>query len=238
MDYVLFGMGYGASLMLLGWALRTFGPQLKYSRPPLENDVDFQVEQRFWVRFVQGLGGVVAIAGTTMVLMTFVVVLVNPDDDTGGQIALAIWAFVMVALLLWCWMYVKHYGLTGVWSRGGGYGFRTSSAPRRRSGEAVTVASVSPKKRLNREVDLDAPTKGRAETDPDPLHSNPADQPDIPLVGDAELTQDTAATEPADAMVYDFGDGGDTTVPSDAGGRTDALRRLRERQARTRQSSP
>jgi hypothetical protein len=223
--------------MLLGWALRTFGPQLKYSRPPLDNDVDFQVEQRFWARFIQGLGGVIAIAGTTMVLMTFVVVLVNPDDDTGGQIALAIWAFVLVALVLWCCLYVKHYGLTGVWSRSGGYGFRGSSAPRRRSGESTEVSSVSPKKRLNRDVDVVPATALQVETDSVNPDLTSAEQPEDSPDGDTGTAPDTALPEPPDTTVYDFGDVGDTTVPSDAGGRSQALRRLRERQARARQSS-
>jgi hypothetical protein len=238
-DYVLFGMGYGASLMLLGWALRTFGPQLKYSRTPHVDDVDFQVEQRFWVRFIQGLGGVVAIAGTAMVLMTFVVVLVNPDDDTGGLVALAIWAFIMITLLLWCWMYVRHYGLTGVWSRSGGYGFRKSSASRspRRSGEVTPIAGISPKKRLIREDDVDSASPSLAEADPVPLEIAPAEQPGGPLVEDTESEAEEAESEPEDTAVYDFGDVGDTTVPSDAGGRSEALRRLRERQARARQSS-
>lgn len=239
MDYVLFGMGYGASLMLLGWALRTFGPQLKYSRRPQEDDVDFQVEQRFWIRFIQGLGGVIAIAGTTMVLMTFVVVLANPDDDTGGLIAMAIWAFITIALMLWCLMYVKHYGLTGVWSRRSGYGFRTASVPvsSRRTSEVTTVASIAPKKRLNREEDVVPTGPSLIEADPVSLEIAPSEQPEPPVIEDAVSKTEEAPGEPEDTAVYDFGDGGDTTVPSDGGGRSEALRRLRERQTRAKQSS-
>ncbi len=241
MDYVLFGMGYGASLMLLGWALRTFGPQLKYSHPPQDDDVDFQVEQRFWVRFIQGLGGVTAIAGTAMVLMTFVVVLVNPDDETGGLIALAIWAFILVAVVLWCWMYVRHYGLTGVWSRNGGYGFRRSSATRsqRRRELSTAGANVVPKKRLNLGDDAVPAVPAQADSDaPDvSLDTPPADQPEEPSPDVTEVPDADSGPEPEeDAAVYDFGTVGDTTVPSEAGGRAEAIRRMRERRARLRQT--
>lgn len=239
MDYVLFGMGYGASLMLLGWALRTFGPQLKYSRPPLEEDVDLKVEQRFWTRFIQGLGGVVAIAGTTMVLMTFVVVLVNPDDETGGMIAMAIWAFILVALVLWCVMYVRHYGLTGVWTRSEGYGLRRSSGsqPRSRSAESSGVARVLPTRGPNRITDVVTITPEAVETgtsDPEDASAGPIE---ISPGGEAEPAAEEPRVEDPDSAIYDFGDTADTTVPSDAGGRSEALRRLRERQARARRSS-
>lgn len=238
MDYVLFGMGYGASLMLLGWALRTFGPQLKYSRPPLDDDVDLKVEQRFWARFIQGLGGAIAIAGTTIVLMTFVVVLVNPDDSTGAQIAMAIWAFILVAMLLWCVMYVKHYGLTGVWTQGEGYGFRRSSVSqlRSRSAERPVGSRVSPTRRLTRVEDAVSPTPELGNTVPEFVEPALADQPQSSSIEEAEPVAEEPVPEGGDSAVYDFGDTDDTTVPSDAGGRSEALRRLRERQARARRS--
>lgn len=239
MDYVLFGMGYGATLMLLGWALRTFGPQLKYSRPAQSEESNFVVEQRFWVRFIQGLGGVFAIVGTAMVLLTFVVVLLNPNDSTGTTISFAIWIFSIVAVLLWCVLYVHNYGLTGIWSRTGGY--RNPTAPSL-SASTSGVNSVQPKKRIER--------------DPSPVTDTASPQADVNIEQDHPTTDEPdtvdSATEPeldvnendavgeedqSAAAVYDFGDGGDTTVPRDAGSRAEALRRLRERQARARQAS-
>lgn len=238
MDYVLFGMGYGATLMLLGWALRTFGPQLKYSRSPQDEDASFTVERRFWVRFIQGLGGVIAIAGTTMVLLTFVVVLVNPNDDTGGTIAMAIWAFILLAVVLWCGIYVKRFGLTGIWSRQGGYGFRRSTgtaSPPRQTGSSMRT--LRPEKRLTSEPETigfgPAPTEPAVPlADTEPVDEHAVAEAETPAV-EPEISQPEQGNDP----VYDFGDVSDTTVPADAGGRAEALRRLRERQARARHPS-
>src|SRR5690554_6814074 len=109
-------MGYGATLMLLGWALRTFGPERKYKDVNPE-DIDRSILQRRWIRFIQGLGGVISIAGTALVVFTFVVMLINPDDDTGSMVALVTWGFLTLAVLIWCWFYVSSFGVTGVWSR-------------------------------------------------------------------------------------------------------------------------
>lgn len=241
MDYVLFGMGYGASLMLLGWALRTFGPQFKYSRPSHDDDVDLQVEQRFWVRFIQGLGGAIAIAGVTLVLMTFVVVLVNPDDETGGLIALSIWAFLLVAMLLWCWMYVKHYGLTGVWSQREGYGLRKPKQPKARalsrSTEPSMGARVSATTRPDREHTIAPATSDAIVGESDVFEVAPAEAHETAVVEEMAAVDGDPEPEVTDSAIYDFGDTDDTTVPSDVGGRSEALRRLRERQARARRST-
>ena len=232
MDYVLFGMGYGSTLMLLGWALRTYGPQLKYSRPPQQEDADFLVQRRFWVRFVQGLGGVIAIAGTTMVLMTFVVVLMNPTDDTGMTISMAIWGFILAVVLIWCGLYLSRFGLTGIWSRGSGYGFNRKAGiasarnPVRKAATAddEIVITIDDHALPTTAYDADVATSSGAEIVQHDGDSEPPEQ---------DMLEERSSTDP----VYDFGDGSETTVPRDAGGRAEALRRLRQRQARSGQSS-
>ncbi len=248
MDYVLFGMGYGASLMLLGWALRTFGPQLKYSQSPQHEDSDFLVERRFWVRFVQGLGGVIAIAGTTMVLMTFVVVLLNPNDDTGMTISWAIWGFILAMVLIWCWMYISRFGLTGIWSRERGYGFR-SARPRIAAPRSSTSAMLEPDSAPSAEEMLvtiddhavapDADVSSVAVGADEFEHSmTDIDEP-ITVSVLAESPEPAGMPEAdSDEAIYDFGDSTDTTVPKDLGGRAEALRRLRQRQSRAGQSTP
>lgn len=243
MDYVLFGMGYGASLMLLGWALRTFGPQLKYNKPSKEESAEYRVGQRFWVRFIQGLGGVIAIAGTAMVLMTFIVVLVNPSDSAGRTMAFAIWALILIAVLVWCWFYLSNYGLAGIWTRQGGYGIRGQSSPSLRSStepRVVTAKSVTPTERPER-ADAVHDDPAAAETT---AHKVEQTESVAPAEVD-EVTEDAGSEpiepEPEDVQeiepVYDFGDGTETTVPSESSGRGEALRRLRERQARAREST-
>src|SRR5690606_13170092 len=116
-------------------------------------DIEQVVAQRRWVRFIQGLGGVIAIVGIALVLFTFIVMLVNPDDDTGSFIALVIWGFLALAVLIWCWFYVSSYGLVGIWSRQDGYGFRRTSSTSARSAtdEGISTARVVPAPRVLRE---------------------------------------------------------------------------------------
>lgn len=244
MDYVLFGMGYGSTLMLLGWALRTFGPERKYKDVNPE-DIDRTVAQRRWVRFIQGLGGVIAIAGTAMVLFTFIVMLVNPDDETGSFIALVTWGFLAVAVLIWCWFYVSSFGLLGIWSRREGYGFRKrSSYPEPSAMKGISTARVVPSP-----IADDEPLATDETFDPpagDHDHSTDAatDHSEQDLEGDSpedfhDVTEAMEDEEPDETSEpeYDFGDGSDTTVPSEIGGRSEAVRRLRERQARSGNST-
>ena len=248
MDYVLFGMGYGATLMLLGWALRTFGPERKYKDVNPE-DIDRTVELRRWVRFLQGLGGVFAIAGTAMVLFTFVIMLVNPDDETGAFIALVLWGFFAITVLLWCWFYVSSYGLLGIWSRQSGYGFRASSSYPARSTSAGASTS-----RVVRPPSLDQPDTSHdsaaAAPEPEAIEDvesgvSEGDQPLPEEVSSdsieatpfhAELEKVADSESEADSE-YDFGDSTETTVTSETGGRAEAIRRLQERKARTENST-
>lgn len=250
MDYVLFGMGYGATLMLLGWALRTFGPERKYKDTNPE-DIDRVVERQRWVRFIQGLGGVIAIAGTAMVLFTFIIMLVNPDDDTGRFIALVIWGFLGISVLIWCWFYVSAYGLGGIWSREAGYGFR--GVPTRDSSEmsleGVSTARVVPAPRV-RDRDEDSsigaeitePDEARPEESAEEVTADESEEGMIgPKLDESEATEEDSgnpeAVTPATDPEYDFGDSADTTVPSEIGGRSEAIRRIRERRALSKDSS-
>lgn len=118
MDYVVFGTGYGATLMLLGWALRTFGPGLRYSSP--ENDTvesgDRMLAALSWSRFATGLGTLIATAGAGLILIIFVTMLINPGDDTGGLIAWISFGLILLAVAIWSWLwlYVGRYGVHGI----------------------------------------------------------------------------------------------------------------------------
>lgn len=243
MDYVLFGMGYGATLMLLGWALRTYGPERKYKS--IDNNDSNQVyEQRNWVRFVQGLGGVIAICGSALVLLTFIIMLINPDDTTGGLTSVIVWGFLLVVVLSWCWLYFTQYGMQGIWSPTTGYGFGSNPSSRL-SGKA---ASMRPQSRYRPEVAAESPVvvdrPNEPEADLEPVDGDLLLSDEIENVDDSTDTapepEIDGAVEPVDDLEkdagdqaeYDFGDGSDTTVPTDSAGRSEAIRRLRERQAR------
>lgn len=242
MDYVLFGMGYGATLMLLGWALRTFGPERKY-RNIKQGDIEGEVAQRSWIRFVQGLGGVIAIVGTALVLLTFVIMLVNPSNQTGAIISVIVWGLLLVAVLVWSWLYIAKYGLIGLWSREEGYGFRSSG---RRARSVSTLSSVGRSASASVSPVTDA---AEAESVPAPDPAGPYIEADAEEIvasdeADDDLDPDFEEDLPASELTvdsseqigpeYDFGDSSDTTVTADIGGRSEAIRRLRERQLRSK----
>lgn len=222
MDYVLFGMGYGATLMLIGWALRTFGPSFKYANADESPDIDAQVKRRFWVRFIQGVGGVIAIAGTAFVFVTFVVMLVNPDDETGSFTALVVWGFLVVALLAWCWLYFGRFGLTGIWCEEEGYGLRAS-------GSSATATNPPVRKRsLALRRSNTAPSNKSGASDDAPASSADGEAQIIGPVPEVAATEaDDAAETQTAGPDYDFGEANNTSVFAS---RTAALRRLREKQ--------
>lgn len=228
MDYVLFGMGYGATLMLIGWALRTFGPSLKYANAEDSTDVDAQVKRRFWVRFIQGAGGIIAIAGTAFVFVTFVVMLINPDDETGSLTSYVVWGFLIVSLLAWCWLYFGRFGITGIWCKEEGYGLLGNSGGTRREKPMSRVTS-----RTTAPLVVPAESDGAKEA--------PSSE-----VADEESPNDETTAEPGETDAeeadsaentsrdYDFGDANNASVFAS---RTAALRRLREKQQATAEPS-
>lgn len=119
MDFVIFGLGYGASLMLLGWALRFFGPSLRY-RYDEQTATDEQYDvQRRWVQFTEGLGAVVAVIGIIVVLVTVILLLMDANNDVGNATTLSLAGLGIVATLVWAWLFNSRFGLDGVatWRR-------------------------------------------------------------------------------------------------------------------------
>ena len=221
MDYILFGMGFGASLMLVGWALRTFGPAWKYAATSRDDAPDLAVARRFWIRFVQGLGGVFAIGGTAMVLLTFFVMLVNPDDATGQLFAWLVWLSIAASIGGWSVLYVRRYGTTGIWSRSDGYGFRSS----RRSASGSQDSAL--RSFQSQPPSQDPPTTATglisATDEPQIAADNEASSPNV--LNSAGVDAEIPAPE------YDFGDGSDTTVPGSESSRDDAEPRSGQQEA-------
>lgn len=116
MDYVVFGTGYGATLLLLGWALRTFGPGLRCrdSDDEATMSADAILARISWRRFAAALGGVIATDGAVLILLTMVLVLINPGDETGMRAALICFALILLTVAVWTWLYVSRYGTHGI----------------------------------------------------------------------------------------------------------------------------
>lgn len=101
--------------MLLGWALRTFGPALRYrqnSESPTGADV--LMARLSWRRFSSALGAVVSTAGIALTLMTFILILVNPGNVVGSRIAWGCFVLVLIAVAAWLWIYVGRFGIYGL----------------------------------------------------------------------------------------------------------------------------
>ena len=116
MDYVVYGTGYGATLMLLGYAVRTWGPGWRF-RPDEEGAYDrreFRSARSSWMRFTTGLGAVIATAGAVLVLTTFLLMLLNPGDDTGRTVALVVTGLMLVGVAVWSWFFHDRFGSWGV----------------------------------------------------------------------------------------------------------------------------
>jgi hypothetical protein len=115
-DYVVFGTGYGATLMLLGWALRTFGPGARYQDPGDGSVMggDAILARISWRRFASALGAVIVTAGVFFILVTVALILINPGDETGALVALICLALILLAVAIWTWLYVGRYGTHGI----------------------------------------------------------------------------------------------------------------------------
>jgi hypothetical protein len=115
-DYVVFGIGFGATLVLVGWLLRSFGPNARYRARDGETVLSAaaMVEKLSWTRFVMALGAVVATGGALMLLATLFAILLTPTDRTGTLIVLSGFFLILIAACAWAWVYIGRYGTRGI----------------------------------------------------------------------------------------------------------------------------
>lgn len=116
MDYVVYGTGYGATLMLLGYAFRTWGPNWRY-RDEDERAYaggELRTARSAWSRFTNGLGAVVSTCGMVLILFTFALMLANPGDGVSEMVSLVLSGLLLIAVAVWAWMYFDRFGVFGV----------------------------------------------------------------------------------------------------------------------------
>jgi hypothetical protein len=115
LDYVVFGIGFGATILVLGLLLRDLGPRIRYRRG--SNGVlpaDVLVAKVAWDRFCNALGAVLAIGGILFLLATFVCILLTLSNDTGGWVMLASLAVFFLMTLYWTWAFFDRFGAYGI----------------------------------------------------------------------------------------------------------------------------
>jgi hypothetical protein len=101
--------------MLLGWALRTFGPRLRYQDGlDAPQGAEKIMARLSWRRFVSALGAVIVTSGVALILVTFIIILINPGDQVGSRIAWICFALIVLAVAVWLWLYVGRFGIYGI----------------------------------------------------------------------------------------------------------------------------
>jgi hypothetical protein len=116
-DFVIFGTGTGAALVLIGWLGRDLGPRLR-DRPPRDDAEVLSVEELVarvsWARFCGSGGAALALCGALLLLATVATLVLRASDETGTTTMLATFGFVLVAMTVWSWAYVRRFGVYGV----------------------------------------------------------------------------------------------------------------------------
>ena len=127
-DYFIFGIGFGASLVLLGWGLHQYGPGLRFRRDDADKEVlraEEMILRQDWTRFCTALGALLLVAGAIVLLATVVTLLVRPSDRVGSIIAGTLFVLVLAGVAVWIGLFVnQHQGL----------GFRSEASIRRSAG--------------------------------------------------------------------------------------------------------
>ena len=131
LDYIIFGIGSGASLVLIGWAFREWGPVLR-DRDAGEEDVLSATQlvwRMSWARFCATCGMALILTGTLVLIATAIAVALSLVDATGTVVVTAMYALAMVLMLVWLGLYLRQFGTTGV------------IRPKQRSQPAAVVAT-------------------------------------------------------------------------------------------------
>lgn len=141
-DYVVYGTGYGATLMLLGYAVRTWGPGWRFRDGEADayDRREFRTARSAWRRFTAGLGAVIATAGAALVLLTFILMLINPGDGIGSTIALSVTGLLLIAIAVWAWLFFTRFGPWGIVAMPNALG---SYEPARYDGRAAETSPVT-----------------------------------------------------------------------------------------------
>lgn len=117
MDYIIFGLGAGATLTLVGWAFREWGSHLR-DRSSSGEDVVLSghelVDRMAWQRFCRSCGTVLTIVGLLVLLATIIATALTLSNTTGATIVLATMAVCAVATLAWLGVFLHRFGARGI----------------------------------------------------------------------------------------------------------------------------
>lgn len=116
MDYIIFGIGTSATLVLIGWLLRDWGPRLR-DRKPAEDEIlsaSQMVIRMAWARFCATCGMALVFGGVIVMLVTIVVTFVAPTDRAASIAVLTVFGVAGFLMLIWTALYLRQFGSIGV----------------------------------------------------------------------------------------------------------------------------
>lgn len=116
-DYILFGAGTGASLAVIGWVLREWGPALRDGRSEdgLIHSASELVDRMSWARFCASCGMALVFGGTLILFVTGIVAIWNPGDTLAARILIGTYLGVSLLLLAWSGLYTRQFGTSGIY---------------------------------------------------------------------------------------------------------------------------
>lgn len=117
LDYVVFGIGSGATLLVLGLVIRDFGPLVRH-RASTDPDRVFHAEELVarvsWGRFCGALGAVLALGGTLILIATVICMYLMVADSTGGWVMAVSFLALMIVVAFWTWAFFDRFGSYGI----------------------------------------------------------------------------------------------------------------------------
>lgn len=116
MDYIIFGMGTGATLVLVGWLLRELGPRVR-DRAPADDEVlsgGELVVRMAWARFCGTCGMALLLCGILILFLTGIMMAIAPEDGLASIMVLATFGVCVALMLVWTSLYLRQFGTIGV----------------------------------------------------------------------------------------------------------------------------
>lgn len=105
MDFVVVGFGLGALSVLLGFALRDLGPRRRAIPPDATLPVAEVTRRVAWGRACRAGGGILALAGTLVWLVTFAALVGQAGDELGDLLVLTSCVVALALIAGWFFAY-------------------------------------------------------------------------------------------------------------------------------------
>lgn len=116
MDYIIFGIGSSATLVLVGWALRDWGPRLRDRKPPGDGILSASdlVTRMAWTRFCAACGMAILLCGALVMLVTLGAAYFAPSDRAAAIAVVSAFGLGLLLMLVWTNLYLRQFGALGV----------------------------------------------------------------------------------------------------------------------------